>query len=274
MTLLTLLPTSALAASGSGTGIKPTDNTNYWTTRLLHDGTPYSYKPPMAAGKMLYCLDRGYGYRWGTPSFLNSYTYTSATGADADAVLKTALAQSGMGELDAQQLENFKWMMSFIVDYKGDIPGSLFMAAQTYVWDHQTFKGEGDGDIDGGGYANADTYEMYLGYIDWMLKEKAKEDAEFQRQIEEYAEQGIIATSGEKMKLQNGRSTRNPALRGVRLSLTIMRRENSSSIHLSRESRQLGTLILRCGRLPQERPVVWMAQNLIFTATVRSSAAM
>lgn len=43
------------------------------------------------------------------------------------------------------------------------------MAAQTYVWDHQTFKGEGDGDIDGGGYANADTYETYLGYIDWML---------------------------------------------------------------------------------------------------------
>ena len=194
MTLLTLLPTSALAASGSGTGIKPTDNTNYWTTRLLHDGTPYSYKPPMAAGKLLYCLDRGYGYRWGTASFLNSYTYTSATGADADTVLKTALAQSGMGELDAQQLENFKWMMTFISDYKGDIPGSLFMAAQTYVWYHQTFKGEGDGDIDGGGYANADTYEMYLGYIDWMLKEKAKEDAEFQRQIEEYAEQGIIAT--------------------------------------------------------------------------------
>ena len=194
MTILSLFPTTAFAATSTGTGIKPTSNTNYWTTRLLHDGTPYSYKPPMAAGKLLYCLDRGYGYRWGTASFLNSYTYTSATGADADTVLKTALAQSGMGELDAQQLENFKWMMSFIVDYKGDIPGSLFMAAQTYVWDHQTFKGEGDGDIDGGGYANADTYEMYLGYIDWMLKEKAKEDAEFQRQIEEYAEQGIIAT--------------------------------------------------------------------------------
>ena len=194
MTLLTLLPTSALAASSTGTGIKPTSNTNYWTTRLLHDGTPYSYKPPMAAGKMLYCMDRGYGYRWGTASFLNSYTYPSATGADADAVLKTALAQSGMGELDAQQLENFKWMMTYIVDYKGDIPGSLFMAAQTYVWDHQSFKGEGDGDIDGGGYANADTYEMYLGYTDWMLKEKAKEDAEFQKQIEEYAAKGIIAS--------------------------------------------------------------------------------
>ena len=194
MTLLTLLPTSALAASGSGTGIKPTDNTNYWTTRLLHDGTPYSYKPPMAAGKLLYCLDRGYGYRWGTASFLNSYTYTSATGADADTVLKTALAQSGMGELDAQQLENFKWMMTYIVDYKGEIPGSLFMAAQTYVWDHQTFKGEGDGDIDAGGFANADTYETYLGYIDWMLKEKAKEDAELQEQIEKYAAQGTVAT--------------------------------------------------------------------------------
>ena len=194
MTLLTLLPTSALAASSTGTGIKPTSNTNYWTTRLLHDGTPYSYKPPMAAGKMLYCLDRGYGYRWGTASFLNSYTYTSATGADADTVLKTALAQSGMGELDSQQLENFKWMMTFIVDYKGDVPGSLFMAAQTYVWDHQTFKGEGDGDIDGGGYANADTYETYLGYIDWMLKEKAKEDAEFQKQIADYAAKGIIAS--------------------------------------------------------------------------------
>ena len=194
MTLLTLLPTSALAASSTGTGIKPTSNTNYWTTRLLLGSTPYSYKPPMAAGKLLYCLDRGYGYRWGTASFLNSYTYTSATGADADTVLKTALAQSGMGELDAQQLENFKWMMTFIADYKGDIPGSLFMAAQTYVWDHQTFKGDGDGDIDGGGYANADTYETYLGYIDWMLAQKAKEDAEFQKQIEEYAAQGIIAS--------------------------------------------------------------------------------
>ena len=194
MTILSLFPTTAFAATSTGTGIKPTSNTNYWTTRLLHDGTPYSYKPPMAAGKLLYCLDRGYGYRWGTASFLNSYTYTSATGADADTVLKTALAQSGMGELDAQQLENFKWMMTFIVDYKGDIPGSLFMAAQTYVWDHQTFKGEGDGDIDAGGFANADTYETYLGYIDWMLAQKAKEDAEFQEQIEEYAAQGIVAT--------------------------------------------------------------------------------
>ena len=171
----------------------PPEKLRAFSQQLAEQGI-YERKPPMAAGKMLYCMDRGYGYRWGTPSFLNSYTYTSATGADADAVLKTALAQSGMGELDAQQLENFKWMMTFISDYKGDIPGSLFMAAQTYVWDHQTFKGEGDGDIDGGGFANADTYETYLGYIDWMLAEKAKEDAAFQKQIEEYAAQGVIAT--------------------------------------------------------------------------------
>ena len=194
MTLLTLFPTTAFAATSTGTGIKATTNNNYWTTRLLQDGTPYSYRPPMAAGKMLYCCDRGYGYRWGTESFLNSYTYTSATGADADTVFKTALAQSGLGELDAQELENAKWMMTYIVDYKGEIPGSLFMALQTYIWDHQTFKGNGDGDIDAGGYANADTYETYLGYIDWMLGQKADEDAAYQKQIEEYAAQGIIAS--------------------------------------------------------------------------------
>ena len=194
MTLLTLLPTTAFAAVSTGTGIKATTDPNNWTTRLTSDGTPYSYRPPMAAGRMLYCCDFGYGYRWGTDSFLNSYTYTSATGADADTVLKTVLAQSGLGELDAQELENVKWMMTYIVDYKGEIPGSLFMALQTYIWDHQTYKGGGDGDVDAGGYANADTYETYLGYVDWMLARKAQEDAEFQRQIEEYAAQGIIAS--------------------------------------------------------------------------------
>ena len=126
MTLLTLLPTTAFAAVSTGTGIKATTDPNNWTTRLTSDGTPYSYRPPMAAGRMLYCCDFGYGYRWGTDSFLNSYTYTSATGADADTVLKTVLAQSGLGELDAQELENVKWMMTYIVDYKGEIPGSLF----------------------------------------------------------------------------------------------------------------------------------------------------
>ena len=197
LTLLTLLPTSALAASGSGTGIKPTTNPNLWSTRLTSTGQSYSYRPPTAAGKQLYCMDLGYSYRYGTASFLNSYTYQSATGVDSDALWDAAVAGTGLGEMDAITKENVKWMMTYIADYKGDIPGSLFMAAQTYVWDHQTFKGEGDGDIDGGGYANADTYETYLGYIDWMLAEKAKEDAAFQKQIEEYAAQGVIATVAE-----------------------------------------------------------------------------
>ena len=105
VTVLSLLPTSALAASSTGTGIKPTSNTNYWTTRLLHDGTPYSYKPPMAAGKMLYCMDRGYGYRWGTPSFLNSYTYTSAT-------LRQGRFQNGIRIGSGGRVAWENWMLS------------------------------------------------------------------------------------------------------------------------------------------------------------------
>ena len=197
LTLLTLLPTSALAASGSGTGIKATTDPNLWSTRLTSTGQSYSYRPPTAAGKQLYCMDLGYSYRYGTASFLNSYTYQSATGADSDALWDAAVAGTGLGEMDAATKENVKWMMTYIADYKGDIPGSLFMALQTYIWDHQSNKsagGDTSGDIDAGGFANADTYETYLGYIDWMLAEKAKEDAAFQKQIEEYAAQGVIAT--------------------------------------------------------------------------------
>jgi len=196
LTLLTLLPTSALAASGSGTGIKPTTNPNLWSTRLTSTGQPYSYRPPTAAGKQLYCMDLGYSYRYGTASFLNSYTYQSATGADSDALWDAAVAGTGLGEMDAITKENVKWMMSYIADYTGDIPGSLFMALQTYIWDHQSNKsagGDTSGDIDAGGFANADTYETYLGYVDWLLAQKAKEDAEFQKQIEDYAAKGIIA---------------------------------------------------------------------------------
>ena len=196
MTLLTLLPTSALAASGSGTGIKATTDPNLWSTRLTSTGRSYSYRPPTAAGKQLYCMDLGYSYRYGTASFLNSYTYQSATGADSDALWDAAVAGTGLGEMDAAVKENVKWMMSYIADYTGDIPGSLFMALQTYIWDHQSNKsagGDTSGDIDAGGFANADTYETYLGYVDWLLAQKAKEDAEFQKQIEDYAAKGITA---------------------------------------------------------------------------------
>ena len=197
LTLLTLLPTSALAASGSGTGIKATTDPNLWSTRLTSTGQSYSYRPPTAAGKQLYCMDLGYSYRYGTASFLNSYTYKSATGADADALWDAAVAGTGLGEMDAITKENVKWMMTYIADYKGDIPGSLFMALQTYIWDHQSNKsagGDTSGDIDAGGFANADTYETYLGYVDWLLAQKAKEDAEFQKQIEKYTAQGAVAT--------------------------------------------------------------------------------
>ena len=194
ITILSLLPTSAFAASGTGKGITITKNQIYWSTRLLANGTPYSYRPPMAAGRLLYCLDSGLGYHNATQSFFDSYTYTSATNADADTVLKTAIANSGLGEMDAATLANVKWLMTYINDSKASNVGQLFMAVQTYVWDHQSYKGEPGGDGDAGGYANADTYEMYLGLIDWMLAQKAQEDAAFQRQIEEYAAQGMVAS--------------------------------------------------------------------------------
>ena len=194
LTLLSLLPTTALAASGTGKGITITKDQAYWSTRLLANGTPYSYRPPMAAGRLLYCLDSGLGYHNATQSFFDSYTYTSATNADADTVLKTAIANSGLGEMDAATLANVKWLMTYINDSKASNVGQLFMAVQTYVWDHQNYKGEPGGDGDAGGYANADTYEMYLGLIDWMLAQKAQEDAAFQRQIEEYAAQGMVAS--------------------------------------------------------------------------------
>ena len=194
ITILSLLPTSALAASGTGKGITITKDQTYWSTRLLANGTPYSYRPPMAAGRLLYCLDSGLGYHNATQSFFDSYTYTSATNADADTVLKTAIANSGLGEMDAATLANVKWLMTYINDSKASNVGQLFMAVQTYVWDHQSYKGEPGGDGDAGGYANADTYEMYLGLIDWMLAQKAQEDAAFQRQIEEHAAQGMVAS--------------------------------------------------------------------------------
>ena len=194
ITILSLLPTSAFAASGTGKGITITKDQAYWSTRLLANGTPYSYRPPMAAGRLLYCLDSGLGYHNATPSYCDSFTYTSATNADADAVLKTAVANSGLGEMDAATLANVKWLMTYINDSKASNIGQLFMAVQTYVWDHQSYKGEPGGDGDAGGYANADTYEMYLSLIDWMLAQKAQEDAAFQRQIEEYAAQGMVAS--------------------------------------------------------------------------------
>lgn len=116
------------------------------------------------------------------------------TGADADAVLQSAVTNSGLSEMDAATVENVKWMMTYLNDCKASNVGQLFMAVQTYVWDHQSYKGEPGGDGDAGGYANADTYDLYLSLIDWLLEQKSQEDAEFQRQIEEYTAQGKSAS--------------------------------------------------------------------------------
>ena len=197
LTVLSLLPTVAMAAESTGVGITPVTDPNLWTTRLNSQGQTYSYRPPTAAGRQLYCMDLGYSYRSGTESFLQSYMYRSATGADADALWNDAVAETGLGEMDAITKENVKWMMSYITDYTGEIPGSLFMALQTYIWDNQSDKsagGDPSGDIDAGGFANADTYDQYVEYYNWLLGQKANEDAEFQRQIEEYAAQGIRAS--------------------------------------------------------------------------------
>ena len=194
VTILSLLPTAALAASHSGSGLKITSNQAYWSTRLLANGTPYSYRPPLVDGKLVYCMDSGLGYHYATPSYLNSFTWTSGTGADADAVLQSAVTNSGLSEMDAATVENVKWMMTYLNDCKASNVGQLFMAVQTYVWDHQSYKGEPSGDGDAGGYANADTYDLYLSLIDWLLEQKSQEDAEFQRQIEEYTAQGKSAS--------------------------------------------------------------------------------
>lgn len=194
VTILSLLPTAAFAASNTGSGLKITTNQAYWSTRLLANGTPYSYRPPLADGKLVYCMDSGLGYHYATPSYLNSFTWTSGTGADADAVFQSALTNSGLSEMDAATVENVKWMMTYLNDCKASNVGQLFMAVQTYVWDHQSYKGEPGGDGDAGGYANADTYDLYLSLIDWLLEQKAQEDAEFQRQIEEYTAQGKSAS--------------------------------------------------------------------------------
>ena len=194
VTILSLLPTAAFAASNTGSGLKITTNQAYWSTRLLANGTPYSYRPPLADGKLVYCMDSGLGYHYATPSYLNSFTWTSGTGADADAVLQSAVTNSGLSEMDAATVENVKWMMTYLNDCKSSNVGQLFMAVQTYVWENQSYKGEPGGDGDAGGYANADTYELYLSLIDSLLAKKAAEDAEFQRQIEEYKSQGIRAS--------------------------------------------------------------------------------
>ena len=72
--------------------------------------------------------------------------------ADADAVLQSAVTNSGLSEMDAATVENVKWMMTYLNDCKESNVGQLFMAVQNYVWENQSYKGEPGGDGDAGGY--------------------------------------------------------------------------------------------------------------------------
>lgn len=61
---LSLLCTTAFAAESTGVGITPVTDPNLWTTRLNSNGQSYSYRPPTAAGRQLYCMDLGYYTDW------------------------------------------------------------------------------------------------------------------------------------------------------------------------------------------------------------------
>ena len=73
---VSLLCTAAFAAESTGVGITPVTNPDLWTTRLNSQGQTYSYRPPTAAGRQLWCMDLGYSYRYGTESFLQFYRNT------------------------------------------------------------------------------------------------------------------------------------------------------------------------------------------------------
>ena len=105
LTVLSLLPTVAMAAESTGVGITPVTA----PTSGPPGSTPRAdlFLPPAhGGGRQLYCMDLGYSYRSGTESFLQSYMYRSATGADADALWNDAVAETGLGEMDAITKEN------------------------------------------------------------------------------------------------------------------------------------------------------------------------
>ena len=211
VTVLSLLPTAAFAASNTGSGLKITTNQAYWSTRLLANGTPYSYRPPLVDGKLVYCMDSGLGYHYATPSYLNSFTWTSGTGADADAVLQSAVTNSGLSEMDAATVENVKWMMTYLNDCKESNVGQLFMAVQTYVWENQSYKGEPGGDGDAGGYA---LQRKQLR----MPSSSVRSRSTLRR---------ALPQPSWRMRVQDGRCMRSPATAKISHSLTTMDRASS-----------------------------------------------
>ena len=195
-----LLSIQAFAASSTGSGISYSTNTNHWIGRTSINGNNYMYKPPLVDGKWAYCVDFGYSYNPDKPSTLASYQWTHSTGEDAEALLERAVTISGMHEFSEEVLDNAKWLMSYINQHysldEADL-GAYMMCVQTYLWDNMTRKAYGDtsdgGHIDDGGYTDMSTYEKYKRMYTDLLTIKAEEDAVLQRQIADYAQQGIDA---------------------------------------------------------------------------------
>ena len=130
-----LIPTTAFAATTTGTGISYSTNTNHWIQRNNHAGQTYTYRPPLVDGNLAYCVDFGYSYST-ICTFLGSYTWTRATGADAEELLERAVTVSGMYEYSDEVLENVKWLMSYINQHysldEADL-GAYMMCVQTYL---------------------------------------------------------------------------------------------------------------------------------------------
>ena len=100
MTLLTMLPTSALAVSGIGKGITITKDQAYWSTRLLANGAIAAIVRRWRRGKAALPRQRPrLSQRHAVISLILIPTLRTST--DADTVLKTAIATTAAREMDA-----------------------------------------------------------------------------------------------------------------------------------------------------------------------------
>ena len=199
--IVSMLPMSVFAASNAGTGIAVTSNPNHWIRRTNHHGYDYTYKPPLINGKWGYCVDFGFSYNSEDASFRNSYSWTHATGAEAEELLARALLISGMDHFSNEVTENAKWLMSYINQHytlSDNELGEWMMCVQTYLWDNMERKAYGDtadvgSNVDDGGYAYPETYERYKRMYTDLLSLKAAEDVDLQNQVADFVSQGISA---------------------------------------------------------------------------------
>ena len=196
--IVSMLPMSVFAASNAGTGIAVTSNPNHWIRRTNHHGYDYTYKPPLINGKWGYCVDFGFSYNSEDASFRNSYSWTHATGAEAEELLARALLISGMDHFSNEVTENAKWLMSYINQHytlSDNELGEWMMCVQTYLWDNMERKAYGDtadvgSNVDDGGYAYPETYERYKRMYTDLLSLKAAEDVDLQNRVAAYVAEG------------------------------------------------------------------------------------